>query len=67
MKEGMCIFPWTTSVTRKHEALPKDIKTIGSTAWNIPAYKGTGDQLAKLGGLPDRTWLEGPPRCKASA
>ena len=29
MKIGMCMFLWTTSVSKKHEALLRDIKATG--------------------------------------
>lgn len=41
MKIGMCMFLWTTSVGRKHEALLRDIKDTGFDGVEIPIFSGT--------------------------
>jgi len=58
MKIGMCMFLWTTSVGRKHEALLRDIKATGFDGVEIPVFEGTPDQYRKLGEMLDRIGLE---------
>ncbi|APO79534.1 xylose isomerase domain-containing protein (plasmid) [Rhizobium etli 8C-3] len=58
MKIGMCMFLWTTSVGRKHEALLRDIKDTGFDGVEIPIFSGTPDDYRRLGGLLDRIGLE---------
>jgi D-psicose/D-tagatose/L-ribulose 3-epimerase len=58
MKIGMCMFLWTTQVTRAHEALLRDIKAAGFDGVEIPIFEGTPDQFADLGKLLDEIGLE---------
>ncbi|TIN16576.1 MAG: sugar phosphate isomerase/epimerase [Mesorhizobium sp.] len=58
MKIGMCMFLWTTSVSKKHEALLKDIKATGFDGVEIPVFAGEPDDYKKLGGMLDRIGLE---------
>ncbi|WP_192180597.1 sugar phosphate isomerase/epimerase family protein [Mesorhizobium amorphae] len=58
MKIGMCMFLWTTSVSKKHEALLRDIRTTGFDGVEIPVFSGTPDDYKKLGDLLDRIGLE---------
>ncbi|MBW8909970.1 MAG: sugar phosphate isomerase/epimerase, partial [Mesorhizobium sp.] len=58
MKIGMCMFLWTTSVSKKHEALLKDIKATGFDGVEIPIFIGSPDDYRKLGELLDRIGLE---------
>ncbi len=58
MKIGMCMFLWTTSVSKKHEALLRDIKATGFDGVEIPVFAGTPDDYKHLGELLDRIGLE---------
>ncbi|SFP66180.1 D-psicose/D-tagatose/L-ribulose 3-epimerase [Mesorhizobium sp. NFR06] len=58
MKIGMCMFLWTTSVSKKHEALLKDIKATGFDGVEIPVFVGVPDDYKKLGEMLDRIGLE---------
>lgn len=58
MKIGMCMFLWTTSVSKKHEPLLRDIKATGFDGVEIPIFAGTPDDYRKLGELLDRIGLE---------
>ncbi|MET3519007.1 sugar phosphate isomerase/epimerase family protein [Mesorhizobium abyssinicae] len=58
MKIGMCMFLWTTSVSKKHEALLRDIKATGFDGVEIPVFSGAPDDYKKLGDLLDRIGLE---------
>ncbi|MDG4851183.1 MULTISPECIES: sugar phosphate isomerase/epimerase [unclassified Mesorhizobium] len=58
MKIGMCMFLWTTSVSKKHEALLKDIKATGFDGVEIPVFAGEPDDYKKLGEMLDRIGLE---------
>lgn len=58
MKIGFCMFLWTTSVGKKHEALLKDIKATGYDGVEIPVFSGTPDDYEKLGAMLDRIGLE---------
>ncbi|TIW19023.1 MAG: sugar phosphate isomerase/epimerase [Mesorhizobium sp.] len=58
MKIGMCMFLWTTSVSKKHEALLKDIKATGFDGVEIPVFAGAPDDYKKLGEMLDRIGLE---------
>ena len=49
MKIGFCMLLWTTSVTKKHEALLRDIKATGYDGVEIPIFVGTPDDYRKLG------------------
>ena len=58
MKIGMCMFLWTTSVSKKHEALLQDIKATGFDGVEIPVFVGVPDDYRKLGEMLDRIGLE---------
>ncbi|MFK0689035.1 sugar phosphate isomerase/epimerase family protein [Mesorhizobium sp. IMUNJ 23033] len=58
MKIGMCMFLWTTSVSKKHEKLLRDIKATGFDGVEIPVFSGTPDDHKRLGDLLDRIGLE---------
>lgn len=58
MKIGMCMFLWTTAVSKKHEPLLRDIKATGFDGVEIPIFAGTPDDYKKLGTLLDRIGLE---------
>lgn len=58
MKIGMCMFLWTTSVGRKHEALLRDIKATGFDGVEIPVFSGQPDDYRRLGAMLDRIGLE---------
>ncbi|MGN6146543.1 MAG: sugar phosphate isomerase/epimerase family protein [Mesorhizobium sp.] len=58
MKIGMCMFLWTTNVTKKHEPLLRDIKAAGFDGVEIPIFEGTPDDYARLGGMLDRIGLQ---------
>ncbi|RAZ92301.1 sugar phosphate isomerase/epimerase [Mesorhizobium hawassense] len=58
MKIGMCMFLWTTSVSKKQEALLKDIKATGFDGVEIPVFAGAPDDYRKLGEMLDRIGLQ---------
>lgn len=58
MKIGMCMFLWTTHVTRKHEPLLKDIRATGFDGVEIPIFEGAVDDYKRLGAMLDRIGLE---------
>ncbi|WP_274630286.1 sugar phosphate isomerase/epimerase family protein [Arvimicrobium flavum] len=58
MKIGFCMFLWTTSVGRKHEALLKDLKATGYDGVEIPIFEGQPDDYRRLGDMLDRIGLE---------
>ncbi|MER8590900.1 sugar phosphate isomerase/epimerase [Mesorhizobium sp. M1182] len=58
MKIGMCMLLWTTSVSKKHEPLLRDIKATGFDGVEIPVFSGTPDNYRKLGELLDRIGLQ---------
>lgn len=58
MKVGMCMFLWTTHVTRDHEALLRDIKATGFDGVEIPIFEGAPDHYKRLGALLDDIGLE---------
>lgn len=58
MKIGMCMFLWTTNVTREHEALLRDIKATGFDGVEIPVFEGTPDDFSRLGKMLDEIGLE---------
>ena len=58
MKIGMCMFLWTTSVTREHEALLRDIRATGFDGVEIPVFDGTPDDYAALARMLDDIGLE---------
>ena len=52
------MFLWTTSVSKKHVALMKDIKATGYDGVEIPVFEGAPDDYARLGETLDRIGLE---------
>lgn len=58
MKIGMCMFLWTTNVTREHEVLLRDIKATGFDGVEIPVFEGKPDDYRRLGELLDSIGLE---------
>ncbi|PBB36464.1 sugar phosphate isomerase/epimerase [Mesorhizobium sp. M1A.F.Ca.IN.020.06.1.1] len=58
MKIGMCMFLWTTSVSKRHEVLLKDIKATGFDGVEIPVFAGEPNDYRKLGEMLDRIGLE---------
>ena len=58
MKIGFCMFLWTTSVTKKHEALLRDIKATGYDGVEIPIFVGKPDDYRRLGDHARRIGLE---------
>lgn len=58
MKIGFCMFLWTTSVSKKHEALLRDIKATGYDGVEIPIFEGSPDDYKRLGEMLDRIGLE---------
>ncbi|WEX11133.1 sugar phosphate isomerase/epimerase [Chelativorans sp. AA-79] len=58
MKIGMCMFLWTTNVTREHEDVLRDIKATGFDGVEIPVFEGDPEDFARLGALLDRIGLE---------
>jgi D-psicose/D-tagatose/L-ribulose 3-epimerase len=58
MKIGFCMLLWTTSVTKKHEALLRDIKATGYDGVEIPIFVGAPDDYAKLGATLDAIGLQ---------
>jgi len=58
MKIGFCMFLWTTNVTKKHEALLRDIKATGYDGVEIPIFVGKPDDYRRLGHLLDVIGLE---------
>ncbi len=58
MKIGMCMFLWTTHVTRAHEALFRDIRATGFDGVEIPVFEATPEHYADLGSLLDEIGLE---------
>ncbi|WP_157019882.1 sugar phosphate isomerase/epimerase family protein [Mesorhizobium xinjiangense] len=58
MKIGMCMFLWTTHVTRDHEALLRDIRATGFDGVEIPIFEGSPEHYADLGRLLDEIGLE---------
>ena len=58
MKIGFCMLLWTTSVTKKHEALLRDIKAAGYDGVEIPVFEGAVADYARIGAMLDRIGLE---------
>lgn len=58
MKIGMCMFLWSTHITRDHEPLLKDIKATGFDGVEIPVFEGDPAHFADLGLLLDEIGLE---------
>lgn len=53
----MCMFLWTTHLTREHEALLRDIKAVGFDGVEVPIFEGAADHYAGLGDLLDEIGL----------
>ncbi len=58
MQIGMCMFLWTTHLTRDHEALLRDIKATGFDGVEVPIFEGTPDHYARLADMLDEIGLE---------
>ncbi|MDX3928547.1 MAG: sugar phosphate isomerase/epimerase [Shinella sp.] len=58
MKIGMCMFLWTTNVTRKHEGLLRDIRETGFDGVEIPIFEGQPDDYRRLGEMLDGIGLQ---------
>jgi D-psicose/D-tagatose/L-ribulose 3-epimerase len=52
------MFLWTTSVSKRHEPLLKDIRATGYDGVEIPVFSGTPDDYARLGDTLERMGLE---------
>ena len=57
MRIGMCMFLWTTHLTRDHEALLRDIKATGFDGVEVPIFEGGPDHYARLADLLDEIGL----------
>ena len=58
MKIGMCMFLWTTKVTKDHKSLLEDIKSTGFDGVEIPVFEGDADDYSRLGEMLDKIGLE---------
>jgi D-psicose/D-tagatose/L-ribulose 3-epimerase len=58
MKIGMCMFLWTTHLTRDHVSLLRDIKATGFDGVEVPIFEGEPAYFAELGALLDELGLE---------
>lgn len=58
MKIGMCMFLWTTHLTRDHVSLLRDIKSTGFDGVEVPIFEGEPAYFAELGALLDELGLE---------
>ncbi|WP_127520065.1 sugar phosphate isomerase/epimerase [Mesorhizobium sp. Z1-4] len=58
MKIGMCMFLWTTHLTRDHVPLLRDIKATGFDGVEVPVFEGEPAYFAELGGMLDDLGLE---------
>ena len=58
MKIGMCMFLWSTHITREHEALLRDIKSTGFDGVEIPIFEGDTAHYSDLGELLDDIGLD---------
>ena len=58
MKIGMCMFLWTTHLTRDHVPLLRDIKATGFDGVEVPVFEGDPAYFAELGALLDELGLE---------
>ena len=58
MKIGMCMFLWTTHLTRDHVPLLRDIKATGFDGVEVPVFEGDPVYFAELGALLDEIGLE---------
>ena len=58
MKIGMCMFLWTTHLTRDHVPLLRDIKATGFDGVEVPVFEGDPAYFAELGALLDEIGLE---------
>ena len=58
MKIGMCMFLWTTHLTRDHVPLLRDIKATGFDGIEVPVFEGDPAYFAELGALLDEIGLE---------
>jgi len=58
MRIGMCMFLWTTHVTKDHEALLRDIKATGFDGVEIPIFEGAPEHYKRMGALLDDIGLQ---------
>jgi D-psicose/D-tagatose/L-ribulose 3-epimerase len=58
MKIGMCLFLWTTRVTKDHEAILRDLKATGFDGVEVPVFEGTVDDYRRTADLLDEIGLE---------
>lgn len=58
MKIGMCMFLWTTRVTRDHEPILRDLKATGFDGVEVPIFEGTPDDYRRTADLLDEIGLE---------
>lgn len=58
MKVGMCLFLWTTHVTRDHEPILRALKATGFDGVEVPVFEGTTDDYRRLADLLDSIGLE---------
>jgi len=58
MKIGMCLFLWTTRVTKDHEAILRDLKATGFDGVEVPIFEGTPDDYRRTADLLDEIGLE---------
>jgi D-psicose/D-tagatose/L-ribulose 3-epimerase len=58
MKVGMCLFLWTTHVTREHEPILRALKETGFDGVEVPVFEGTVDDCRRLADLLDEIGLE---------
>ena len=58
MKIGMCLFLWTTRVTKDHEAILRDLKATGFDGVEVPVFEGTPDDYRRTADLLDEIGLE---------
>ena len=58
MKIGMCMFLWTTHIDHEHEAVLRDIKSVGYDGVEIPIFEGEIADFARIGTVLDEIGLQ---------
>ncbi len=58
MKVGMCLFLWTTHVTRDHAPILRALKATGFDGVEVPVFEGSVDDYRRLADLLDEIGLE---------
>ena len=58
MKIGMCLFLWTTRVTKDHEPILRDLKATGFDGVEVPIFEGTPDDYRRTADLLEEIGLE---------